>query len=64
MQSFDFENQFPDDRFGNILVLPTIAVEEQLGDAFYQHRFMYKLMNVLDMAINEFEPVCMDCFQM
>lgn len=47
----------PDEKYHNewfisyFSFLQNQQVEEQLGDAFYQARFMYKLMNALNLSL-------------
>jgi len=51
-QTFDSENQYHSEWFVSyfdFLAEPSVA--SQLGDAFYQARFMYKLMNALNLPL-------------
>ena len=51
-QTFDSENQYHSEWFVSYFdFLAEPSVESQLGDAFYQARFMYKLMNALNLPL-------------
>jgi hypothetical protein len=51
-QTFDSENQYHNEWFVSYFdFLAEPSVESQLGDAFYQARFMYKLMNALNLPL-------------
>ena len=53
-QSFDPNTQFHSDWFkAYFSFLSNDTVETQLGDAFYQARFMYKLMSALRLPLNK-----------
>lgn len=50
--SFDSDNQYHSEWFTQYFsFLSDPTVEGQLGDAFYQARFMYKLMNALNLPL-------------
>lgn len=51
-QSFNPKNQYHNEWFVSYFsFLNDTTVEQQLGDAFYQARFMYKLMNALKLPL-------------
>ena len=51
-QTFDSENQYHNEWFVSYFdFLADPSVASQLGDAFYQARFMYKLMNALNLPL-------------
>ncbi len=51
-QSFRFDDQYHSEWFvAYFSFLGNSAIEAQLGDAFYQARFMYKLMNALNLPL-------------
>ena len=51
-QTFDSENQYHSEWFVSYFdFLADPSVASQLGDAFYQARFMYKLMNALNLPL-------------
>ena len=55
---FDATTQFHNEWFKDYFsFLGSPSVEEQLGDAFYQARFMYKLMNALNLPLNKHKGI-------
>lgn len=55
---FDATTQFHNEWFKDYFsFLGSPNVEEQLGDAFYQARFMYKLMNALNLPLNKYKGI-------